>query len=1186
MPVKFILGRSGSGKSRYCLDAMRNRLKTEAEGPPLILLVPEQATFQAEYDLVTTPGIGGIIRAQALSFKRLAWRVMQETGGTARIHIDDSGKQMLLRRILHEQKEQLQSFQRSAEQSGFIERLNELFNEFRRYCVTPQEFMKSWMSGTKNSGLSKENEIRFQKKMQDLAILYSKYDELLSLHYLDSEHLLTTLSEQLDHSEVLREAEIWIDGFHGFTPQEFQVIRQLITNCRQVQITVCVNRDIMPGDAISELDLFYPTASTLRKLREITAELQAEEEETVFLQDTPRFAVEELAHLERHFETRKPFGVRSKEDRAGAQDTGIYVQSAATLRAETEAAARNIAELVRDYGYRYRDIGVMLRNIELYGDLIENIFHEYEIPIFMDHKRTVHHHPAVELIRAAFEIVQGNWRYEAVFRAVKTDFFLPIPTAMNSREIARLRGAMDQLENVVLAAGIQGSRWQNEEVWRAATRRTYDLENEEKAADASNTWQYELISGCRRLVTEPLLDFERKLKNAECVREQIASLYDLLTALQVPQRLEAWSAAALEDGRPERAREHTQVWDKLIDLMDQVNELMGSEELSGELFAEVMQSGLDSIRLGLVPPSLDQVLIGTMERSRPGEMKHIFILGAGDGVLPSKMDEDGVLTESERLFMNELGLELAPDSRRKLMDEQFFIYRMLSLPSHSLRLSYPIADDEGRTLLPSEIVMRIRRMYSLDRIPLWQNDPGTAASGNEAERYLQHSNRSMTFLAVQLREWLRGQMPLEAPWRSVYNWYQQRPEWKQRLDAVLRSLFFQNEEAQLSRETVSALYGDPIRTSVSRMEMYAACAFSHFAAYGLRLKERRVFRLDAPDIGQLFHAALKRIALDFHGDRWAQMTSEECRRAASDAVDTLAPRLQSQILLSSNRYTYISHKLKQIVERAAAVLSEHARRGEFVPAGLELGFGPGESLPPLNVSLTNGFSMEIVGRIDRVDRAQLEGQTLLRIIDYKSGNTSLKLPEVYFGLSLQMLTYLDAAVSHAEDWLGAAAEPAGVLYFHVHNPIMAKARRVNQEQAERDLLKQFKMKGLVLGDAKAAALMDSKLEDGGGHSELIPVALKKDGQFYKSSHVATSEEWKRLIQHTRTLIHRIGRDMTDGIVDISPYQLGQQVPCTFCSYRSVCQFDPQMESSGYRKLPVFGSQEAMQYIMHSEGGED
>lgn len=1180
MAFRFVLGRAGSGKTTLCLNEIKQRLKAEPQGAPLVWLVPEQATFQAEYALISVPELGGTLRAQVLSFRRLAWRVMQEVGGTARLPIDETGKKLLLHRILHKQRDRLKRLHGAADQMGYLDHINQLFTEFKRYGVTSADFGRFYRerfaaeSGQPSGALA--------DKLHDLHNVYAEFEEELSRLYLDGEDYLTLLAKQIGESFYIREAVCWIDGFHGFTPQEAAVIEQLALHAGDVTLTLSLNKPYRAGEELPELDLFHPTARTMMQLRRRLDELGIAVREPELLPAAPpaRFAGNPmLAHLEAQWGNRtKPAYRLAPEERETA---AVRMTAAVHRRAEVEGVARAIRALVRDEGMRWRDIAVSVRNIEAYGDLIAGTFADFGIPLFFDQKRSVLHHPLVEFIRSALEVARLHWKYDAVFRCVKTGFLTPLPNAGTGEGEADLspvgRYAFDQLENYVLAFGIQGSKWRVNADWTYV----YDtsLEQEEGPAREADKDFLRQINRCRRLVAEPLGRLQDRLRERKTVRDRVEALYELLDALRAPDRLEAWGQAALRSGKPEKAREHAQVWDRVIDMFDQLVELTGDEETSLEQFAKLVETGLESIKLGLVPPTLDQVLIGSMDRTRSAGVKHLFVLGVNEGVMPSKIVESGVLTEAERLRLAEAGLQLAEDSRRRLLDEAFLIYNALCTPSVGLWLSYPLADEEGKSLLPSDVIRQIKRLFPDLQERFLLNEPAAQTTAGEQLEFVSEPNKALSLLIVQLKQWMRG-TPIHGVWWSVYNWFARQPEYSGKLARMLEALQYTNRILPLSPEASRQLYGDTIDTSVSRMERFVSCPYSQFVSHGLRLKERRIFRLEAPDIGQLFHAALSRFAeqIAAEGVDWGSLSAAETERRAALVIDTLAPRLQGEILLSSKRYHYIARKLKQVIGKAALMLGEHAKRGQFRPIGLEIGFGAGQAIPPLQFELDNGVKMNLRGRIDRIDRADTERGTLLRVIDYKSSAKALQLGEVYYGLSLQMMTYLDVILTHAPLWLGTDAQPAGVLYFHVHNPLLNVKNAISAEQIEKEIKKRFKMKGLLTADPETIRLMDSGLIGSSGYSELLPVALKADGGFYKTSSVATESEWNTVRKHVRRTLREIGTSMTEGHIAIEPFRIGTATACQGCPYKAVCQFDAQLAGNAFKQLPTLGKDTALELM--------
>ncbi|MEK8215689.1 helicase-exonuclease AddAB subunit AddB [Paenibacillus sp. FSL L8-0463] len=1171
MTVNFLIGRSGSGKTTRIWETVSSKLESEPLGAPIIVLVPEQGSFGAERGLLAAGSVKGSIRAQTLSFSRLAFRVKQETGGSTSLPISEEGKKMLIYKIINRRKEELKLFGASSDRPGFVERLSALHTELKRCCLGASDLEEQLARMREAIGSSPI----LAGKLDDLHIVFSELEQEMSQLYIDQEDRLAELAEHIADSSYIREAEIWVDGFHGFTPQEFMVLRELMQHASGVTVALTLDRIYPTGLQPHELELFHPSAVTYIKLRGMAEELGlAVWDELLAPPVLPRFAGSPaLAHLERGFHRRS----RWSGD-IGQAAEAITISAAVSRRTEVEGALREMIRLARDEGAEYGEMAVFMRNISDYEQLITPLFQDYGVPFFLDQKVNELHHPLVEFIRSALDVVRRRWRYEDVFRCVKTELLLPLDGSITRED-------MDGLENYVLACGIHGYSWTDGRSWKGIPS---------LSLEGSRIVDEELLlkmERCRECITGPLYAFEKRVKKSRSGLELCTAVYLLLRESDTARKLEKLSREALELGQPERAREHSQLWDAVLDLLDQIAEMMGSERMEFELFAGVLETGLSELKMGLVPPALDQVLVGSMDRTRVSGVKYAFLLGFNEGVVPAQFKEDGILSEGERLLLENSGMELAPGSSRKLLDERFLIYGALTTASTRLWISYATADEEGKALLPSEIIRQLHGMFpdalqerSLSGFPAAVS-PDEADAGEALHLgFVGHPGQSLRMLIMQLRQWRQG-VEIPGLWWDVYNWFAEDEHWSPKLQQLLGSLFYRNDGIPLKRETSLRLYGGrTLRGSVSRMEKFVACSFSHFASYGLRLKERQLYKLQAPDIGQLFHAALSDMAkrLQEQGRGWGSLTAEECRREAGETVDKLSPLLQGEILMSSKRYGYISRKLKNIVGRASVILGEHARRGSFEPVGLELDFGPGKDLPPLRITLPNGCVMEVVGRIDRVDMAEGEHGVLLRVIDYKSSQKDLKLHEVYYGLSLQMLTYLDVLLTYSEQWLGKAALPAGTLYFHVHDPLLSSPNGLNREQAEQELLKRFKMKGLLTADREVVSLMDTTLDK--GHSSIVPVALKSDGSFYSSASVATPEQWGHLLSSVRSNISDIGTRITEGDVAIQPYRIQQETACTFCSFRPVCQFDEAVEGNGYNNLAKPGKDVIWDLLSH-KGGE-
>ncbi|GMB08845.1 helicase-exonuclease AddAB subunit AddB [Thermolongibacillus altinsuensis] len=1161
MSLRFILGRSGSGKTTRCLQEIRQKLFEQPDGSPIIYLVPEQMTFQSEYALIRTPNLGGMIRAQVFSFTRLAWRVLQETGGLSRYHLSQTGVHMLLRKIVEQNKDKFVLFGRAADKNGFIEQLEKMMTECKRYCITPEQLQETEKQ-LRDEATAAEKVLA--DKLSDVRLIYEQFEQELSRQYVDSEDYLRLLAEKVKHSRYLREAEVYVDGFHHFTPQEYMVLEQLLIHCKRVTIALTVDapyNEQLPHD----LHLFRMTGRTYHDLREMALLNNVAIEEVELLRENVRHRDRALLHLEAHYDARPAVPFLEQTD-------SIHICEAAHRRAEVEGIAREIVRLVRDEGYRYRDLALLIRNFDDYRDVLTTVFADYQIPYFMDEKEAMVHHPFIEFIRASLDVINTHWRYEAVFRAVKTDFFFPLES-----DTRTMREAMDQLENYVLAHGIQGAKWTE----RWTYRRYRGLEdinvpqtNEEKEYEEKlNSW--------RELVAAPLLSLQKRLQKAKTGREMCEALYLYFEQLQIPRKLEKLRDEAEQKGQLLIARHHEQAWSAVIDLLDQYVEILGEETLPLKLFATIIETGLESLQFSLVPPAIDQVLVAHFDRSRLTDVKCVFIAGVNEGVIPAKKSDDGMLSEKDRELLHHFSVRVAPTSREQLLDEPFALYLALASPKERLYITYSLADGEGKALLPSMFIKRLKEMFPTIVEKQWGTEPFLLPL-EEQLHFITNPLTTLGLLVGQLEAWKR-QYPIEPIWWDVYNVYTDHEQWRTRAKKVINALFYENKTKKLEKEMAKKLYGQKVKASISRVEKFNQCPFAHFASHGLRLKERKVFQLAAPDIGQLFHYALKTIADRIRTEQleWAHLSKKQCEQLSYEAVEQIAPYIQQEVLLSSHRYRYMKRKLQNIMARTTTVLSEHAKLSGFVPVGLELPFGDNDPLPPLTFTLSDGTVMEFIGRIDRIDKAESKKGMLLRIIDYKSRNKTLDFTEVYYGLALQMLAYLDIVIEYAEKLVGTKAFPAGVLYFPVHNPIIKADVLLEEADIEKKILEQFKMGGVVLADEEVAKLMDETLE-AGKSSMIIPVSLKKDGQFSKNgSKVITEQQFQLLRNHVRATFQQVGEQIVDGVTAIAPYKWKDRTACQYCEFRDVCQFDEAMEQDRYR---LFKTKKLDEWL-HDRGDE-
>ncbi|MFZ5643387.1 MAG: helicase-exonuclease AddAB subunit AddB [Bacillota bacterium] len=1123
MSLRFIYGRSGSGKTRRCLNEIKERI-TSGVTHPLVLLVPEQFTFQAERDLISVLETGGILKTEVLSFRRMAFRIFNDVGGITYPHIHSAGKSMIIYRILDKMRDSLRVFSKSAERQGFVNTLATLITEFKRYNITPEAL--------ESAGKNFKEDSPVKDKLIELNSVYTAFEKAIAERYRDSDDDLTLASEKLSSTALYNGAEIWIDGFAGFTPQEYRVIAKLLQKARRVNISLCT--DSLEGVGSPDgTDVFSGVKNTCNRFIRIARESGIKVENEVFLGEEPLFRFKnsrELAHLERNINA-YPY----KTYREKTQDISLF--SSVNIFSEIEAAARDIVRLCRDRGMRYRDIAVVVRNLAAYERSIEVIFAEYEIPCFIDRKIEITNHPLVRLILSMLDIFNENWSYEAVFRYLKTGL-----TGVD-------RSSIDRLENYVLACGIRGSRWISEQDWDMSPGLIpgqRDFGGHDSELKEINKVRYDICG--------PLLEFRKKTRGRKKASEICSALYDFLLKIEVPGRIESCIGLFRKSGKLSLANEYSQVWNIVMEVFDQTVEVMGDETFGIERFSNILKIGLGEYKVGLIPASLDQVLVGSVERSKSHEVKALYILGANDGVFPSAAEEEGILSDLDRASLNNVGIELASDTRAKAFDEQYLVYRALTTAGSYLRLSWPIADHEGRTMRPSIIISRLRKLFPA--ITEASNILG-AESDKDAIELVTGKTPAFKHMVSALRRKADGK-DLQPLWQGVYRWFATQEEWQPKLQSARSAFRIKNLAHPVGRDKIPLLYGDPAYSSVSRLEKYTACPFAYYVQYGLGARERKIYRLSPPDVGTFMHAVIERFSRQVAEQNidWREFDREWCVEKVSQIVDGLLENMQGAGLSGSKRYSALILRLKRVVTRAVWLIAEHIRRGSFYPIGFEMEF------PPIIIELESGEKIYLTGKIDRVDALKTEEGTYLRIIDYKSGSKALRLSDIFYGLQIQLITYMDAILENSGMDIAPPALPGGVLYFTIDDPIVKGNSKLTGEEIEQAIMKQLKMKGFLLADVKLIREMDSTIE---GASLIIPARINKGDVLGKSS-AASPEQFNLLCKYVRKLLLGLCEEIMKGNVSIKPYKKKGITSCKYCGFSAVCQFDTAREENNFRLL--------------------
>lgn len=1121
MGIRFIYGRAGSGKSTYCLNSIKNKIHN-ADSNKLIYLVPEQYTFQREMMLLNNVGEEGLLRAQVLSFKTMAQRVFDECGGRVHDRMKDAGKSMLIHKILQENEDDLQYFNRISKKQGFTDIISDTITEFKKYNVTPTVLRES---------INNVEDSELQCKLTDLANIFEKFDLSIEENLIDTDDELTYLANKLSDCKcgLYSNSQIWIDEFTTFTPQQMEVIKVLAKRCKSINITLCMD-DVDNNDDSEVTDIFNSLKTTELRILNMMKDEHIKYEKPISLNNNKnnRFSNnKELKHLEKYFFT-YPF----KQYKEDVKTIRLY--KANNSYDEIENIAKDILTFVRDKGYRFRDISVVCRNIEDYEKITTVIFNEYDIPFFLDKKVDILSNPLVILILSSIEIMLRNWSYESVFKYLKSGL------------INIDRNEIDILENYVLEHGIKGFKW------------TEELNISEENEDETEIDPIKIMIKVR----EPLIKFHSRIKGNKNVREICTAIYEFLVELDSFNSINSWINDFESHGMQSKVMEYQQVSEIVLDILDQAVDVIGEESTTINEFYKILNAGFQNRELGVIPVAIDQVNIGDIARIKGRNVKILFVVGVNDGVLPSANKDEGILSDKDRDLLKRKGIELSSSTRAKVFEEQYMVYTALTLASDYLMVSYPMADFEGKSLRASIVVPRLKRIF-----PTLIEESDLFNVKEKLDKYSKVTSPIPTFneLILALRRSYENDN-VEEYWKDVYSWYKDKEEFYNKSGNILEGLKYANDGEVVSREKLKELYSindGRLLFSVSRLERYAECPFSYFIKYGLKAKDRKVYEFSAPDLGSFMHEILDEFTKRVKREKisWSELNSERCRSIVSDLIEKKLIDDSNSILNSSKKYKYFTNRFKRVIAKSVSVLAEQMRKGQFEIFSNEFEFGNLKNGAPIKLNLPSGEEVYLTGRIDRIDKLDLNGNTYIRVIDYKSGSKKFDLNELYYGLQIQLLVYLDAILKNSEYILHAQAMPGAILYFRIDDPIIKSKIELQDEEIRNQVLEKLKMNGLLLKDAELVRAMDNDMET---YSLVIPATFKKDGDFSSNSSVVTEEQFNILREYVNAKMIELCEDMLSGKIKMEPCKNKKIAYCDYCDYSAICQFDTSIKDNKYK----------------------
>ena len=1126
MSLQFIMGPSGAGKSHY----LYQWVTTESLKYPdknYIVLVPEQFTMQTQKDIVMASPRGGILNVEVLSFNRLAHRVFEEVGENGRMILDDVGKNFVIRKIAGDNEEQLKVLGSNLKKTGYISEIKSIISEFTQYDISPDV-----LDGMLKQAEKKPN---LYYKLRDIQVVYEGFQDYLKDKYITGEEILDVLASVATKSSLLRDCVVVLDGFTGFTPVQNKLLRELLGVSEKVVVTVTMDKGENPYIYRHPYQLFALSKKMVTNLVQIAKEMGTSVEEPVCLYQEPVYRFrdnEAMGFLESHM-------FRYTKERYEKEQDSVQVWCAKSPREEMDFVAQKIRNLVRTKQYRYKDFAILTNGLSTYSNHIEQVFKKYHLPVFMDDKRSILLNSCVEYIRSLLTMAEKNFTYESVFRYLRTGL-----SGIKREDV-------DILENYVIAMGIKTyKKWQ--EPW---IRRSNGMD--EGALSEVNRIRKQLIDSVEDVMA--VLKSRRKT-----VQEVTTALHDFFLKEELQKRVKQYQVMFENMGELALEKEYAQVYRIVIEVLNQFVELLGDEYISLKEYCELLDAGLEEAKVGIIPPSLDQVIVGDVQRSRIQNVKVVFLVGANDIYIPGTTQSGGLLSEYDREKITETGATLSPTAKEKTYIQKFYLYLILTKPTNQVYLTYSKTSADGKAIRPSYLVSELTKMFPKMRVCQVSDEL-------REKEFTMESGIDSLVLGLQ-----KKQNGLSREWQELYTWYKKHPNWCKKIEQIVEASFYQKPESVLTRHTAKKLYGDILVNSVTRLENFSACAYAHFLTYGLRLKEREEYQFQAVDLGNLCHSSLEKFSkkIERDGYGWNDIPEDKQEELIQESVDESIVDYGNSILYSSARNEYIITRLKRMLRRTIWALRKQLGKGDFRPMGYEVSFGGVRELSTSHIQLDDLGKMVLRGKIDRIDTYEDDEHIFVKIIDYKTGIKAFDLGELCYGLQMQLVVYMNAAMEMSrQDSNGKQVIPAGLFYYRVKDPIVDKVKDV--EALEEAFLKELRPDGIVLDSPEVIEHLDREINQA---SQVIPVTRNKNGELAKASKVLSEEDFAMISEFANRQVKKVGKQILEGEASVSPYQLGDSTGCKYCPYHAVCGFDEKIEGYQYRELEKLKPEEAIEFM--------
>ncbi|WP_313341440.1 helicase-exonuclease AddAB subunit AddB [Sedimentibacter sp.] len=1129
MGLNIVLGRAKSGKSTYIYDDIKKNIEKN-NNTNLLLIVSEQMTYQAEYEIIDRIDNQGIMAAEVLSIKRLGYKVLEEVGGLKVQEINNYGKVMLLKQIFEENKDNLKVFTKAVKQEGFLREFDALISELKQNCISA-EFLEQ----VAKYNIKDEKNQLLNKKIEDIAVIYKEIQKRTHDRFYDEEDKMELFISAVEKSDFIKNSIIWIDGFESFDMQRHNLIKELIKNAKSVTISLNMEASYLKLFHSREdwevFKIVHDTYSTL--VKDLNCDIN------IIPINENRFT-DEIKTIERSM-----FTVNT--DKYSDATLNIHIISSLNPYSEVEKIAIKIVSLIRDNGYRWKDISVASSDMDSYGINIKKIFTQYEIPYFLDTKRDIMGNPLTKFILSVLDMFNYNFKHDSVFEFLKTGF-----TSLDYDEISKL-------ENFALQYGIEGSKW----------FKPFNF----------NAGQIDYFEELRERFTKDLKDYKKKYGGYNNALDITLFLYDFLKSYKVQEKIEKQVNIFKKSEMYEISGENAQIWNYVMDIFEQII-LAGHDTLITPIeYKKMLESGFREVMVSIIPPSLDKVTVSDIHKISVKPAKVLFIIGANEGKLDSKNSEKGLLLDDERDLLSKSGLKLLIDSNYYIYKEKHLLYKLFTNASDKLFLSYCLGTSDGKSMHPSMYADRIKQLFPLVK------EESDLIEISEDEK-ISNNKGTVDYLINSIRNYIEGNS-IEPVWKDVYSWYEANDD--NIIKIINQGISYENKAEKIKDENLKKIYFEPITISVSKIENFASCPFKFFMDSVIKPQPKIVQKVEFYDLGNIYHVSVEEFTKSLNNLDIMDLDKEKINSLSLDVTEkVLIDNETDYLALDANeRNKYMKEKIKRLVNRAASTIVNQLQRGNFRPGYTELIIGNDDcefKIDAIEIKIDDDISVYFQGRIDRVDILKKDDNVYINIIDYKSSFKDIDLSDALQGLQLQLLVYMSAIIKNGEKLFCSKPEIGGIYYFVIDDP-MIDSDDVSENNIEAEIINKLSLKGYTVEDEDIILNMDKDINNS-RKSDIIPVSLNKDGSTSKSSKTLTDKEFKMLLDKIDSVAKQTAERVLKGNIDIMPYRKvnGGKTPCNYCDFTSVCQFDPSVDGNNYRRINKLKKEDVLREIMQ-EGGD-